>query len=290
MVRKPKVPARITSPKLWRRVIKETFFALGDKNLGTLAAGIAFFATLSFFPFIATLVAISGIVLEPHQMTDIAQAIGAYLPQDIAHLITTQLTNATQNKAGNVFVAFTAFTLAIFSISGAVNTAMTAANVAYGVKETRTYIRVKLIGMLWTLGIIIAMAILLPVLFVNDSFLQGYGFNESAISMYLFLRWVVLFVLVVTGLAYFYHYGPNRARTPFQWLSWGAFVATIMWLIVTGAFFIYLQYFANFSNSYSLFAGIIAMMGWLNLSSFVILVGAEINYRLDSYLRPNLAK
>lgn len=287
MVKGRKEKMHIFSPQVWWSVIKEIFFALGEKNLGMLGASIAFYATLSFFPLIASLVAIGGIVLEPHQMAEVGSSIASYMPQDIANLVTTQLSNATQNKEANPFIAVIALTLAIFSISGAVNTAMTATNIAYGIKENRNPIRLKLIGMFWALGLVVSLAIILPVLFINTSFLKDVGLNGVVIASYSVLRWVTLFLVVVVGLAFFYHYGPNRARTPFQWFSRGAVIATIMWLIVTAGFFIYLQYFANFSDSYSLFAGIIAMMLWLNLTSFIVVIGAEINHRLDKHLGTN---
>jgi membrane protein len=267
--------------KVWKKVFVKTFFAIGEKRLDTLAAGIAFFGTLSFFPFMAALVAIGGIVLEPHQMNDIANAVGVYLPSDIANLITTQLTHATQDKSSNGIIAIGAVILAIFGISGAVTTAISATNAAYGIQETRNAIKLRITSMVWTFIILVLIQIMLPLLFVGNKLLTNLQIPAETIALYGYLRWIILFVLLTIGLALFYHYGPNRARTKFQWLSWGALTATLLWIFVTALFFVYLQYFANFSNSYSLFAGIIAMMMWLNFSSLAILVGAEVNYQLE---------
>ena len=283
MTKQSTIRRRLPSWKVWKNVAASVFVGVAEKNLGTLAAGMAFFATLSFFPLIASLVAVGGIVLEPHQMSDVGATFAHYLPQDIANLITTQLNNATQHKVGNIFVAIISFVLAVFSISGAVNAAQIGTNVAYNIKETRSIVRFKLVGMLWTFGLIIALAVLLPILFVNEAFLLKQGFSAALTSAYSIVRWLALILLAVIGLAFFYHYGPNRSRTKFQWFSWGAIIATVLWLFVTAGFFVYLQYFADFSDSYSLFAGIIAMMLWLNLTSFIILIGAEINYQLDEH-------
>lgn len=281
MTKASDVDLTIPSVKTWRKVAKRTFFAIGEKRLDTLAAGIAFFGTLSFFPFVATLVAIGGIVLDPSQMNDVANAVGAYLPHDIANLITTQLTNATQDKSHNSIIAVGAVLLAIFGISGAVTTAISATNAAYGIQETRNAIKLRVTSMVWTFIVLIIIQILLPLLFIGNTILTSFGVPPATISLYGIARWIILFILLTIGLALFYHYGPNRARTKFQWVSWGALVATLLWITVTAIFFIYLQYFSNFSNSYSLFAGIIAMMMWLNFSSLAILVGAEVNYQLE---------
>ena len=203
MTKRLSVSTSILSPDLWGRIAKEIFFALGDKNLGMLGASIAFYATLSFFPLIASLVAIGGIVLEPHQMIEVGSRIASYLPQDIASLITTQLSNATQHKEANPFIAIFALAIAIFGISSAVNTAMAATNTAYDIKETRHPVRLKIIGMMWALGLVISLAIILPVLFINESFLQVIGMNTMVITAYSVLRWVALFLLVIVGLRSF---------------------------------------------------------------------------------------
>lgn len=285
MVKKSDIHSKTLPLKTWLTIAKDTFFAMGEKNFGGLAAGIAFFMTLSFFPFIAATVAIAGTVIEPSQLTQVVTAVSEYLPKDIANLITTQLANAVQDKNSNFFVATISLLIALFSISGAVNAAMTATNAAYELNETRNPVKLKLIAMLWTLEIIVSIAIVLPILFVSGDFLRAFGVSDDLMHILGVARWLVLLLLAALGLAYFYHYGPNRANTKFQWVSWGAIIATVMWLLITALFFVYLQYFANFSDSYSLFAGIIAMMMWLNLSALVLLIGAEINHRLDTHAK-----
>ena len=90
-------------------------------------------------------------------------------------------------------------------------------------------------------------------------------------------------IIALVGLAVIYHFAPASKRK-WKWLSWGSIIATIMWIAITAGFFIYLQYFANFSNSYSLFAGIIALMMWINFSALAVLVGAYVNKSFEQSL------
>lgn len=273
------------SVKTWINVAKQTFLSIGEKRLDTLAAGIAFFGTLSFFPLVTTLVAIGGIILEPSQMNDVTNAINTYLPHDIANFITTQLTSATQNKSHNSVVAIGAVMLAIFGISGAVTATISATNAAYGIKETRNVIKLRATSMVWTFIVLIIVQILIPLLFIGNRVLASFHVAPATIVLYEIARWIILIVLLTGGLALFYHYGPNRARTKLQWMSRGALVATLLWITVTALFFIYLQNFSSFSSYYSLFAGIIAMMIWLNLGSLSILIGAEVNHQLENHTK-----
>jgi membrane protein len=91
----------------------------------------------------------------------------------------------------------------------------------------------------------------------------------------------VLILIVALFLAVFYRYGPNRETPYWQWVSWGSVLASVLWLGVTALFFVYARYFADFSDSYSVFAGIIVLMTWLNLTAFIVLLGAEVNNRLE---------
>jgi membrane protein len=104
---------------------------------------------------------------------------------------------------------------------------------------------------------------------------------EDLATILLFARWPLLIVLVTIGLSILYRYGPNRKKPRWQWLTWGALIATVVWLIITVVFFIYVQNFANFASTYSVFAGIIIAMMWLNYSATAIILGAQINHRLE---------
>jgi membrane protein len=270
------------SLKDWRFALLETKNAIGTKNIGILSAGIAYFATLAFFPLIAAAVAIAAFVLDAHQLKDVVHSLEMYLPADIASLISTQLKNALGNGSANIIVAVIAILLSLFSVSGATQNVITATNIIYERTESRNFIKLRLRSLLLTFGLIVTAFISISLLVVNGNMLNNIGVPEAIIILISYLRWVVLAVLVALGLAVFYRYGPDRKNPKWQWVSWGAVIATVVWLLGTTLFFIYAQYFANFSDTYSLFAGIIVLMTWLNLSAFIILLGATINHRLES--------
>lgn len=268
--------------KSWRKALLETKDAIGSKNISMLSAGIAYFGVLAFFPLMAAIVAIAGLAVQPDKIQEMAATASQYVPSDIHKLLVTQLENATGKTASNALVAVVGVGLSIFSVSGAIGNIMNALNIMYGAKETRNFIRQKLTSILLTVGMILVMIVLVPLLFAGGDFLKWLGLPGIFVAVFSYMRWVLLGGLMMTSLAVLYHFGPDRQPRPdWQWVSWGAIMATLVWIAGSALFFVYLQYFANFSNSYSLFAGLIALMTWLNLSSFIILLGAEINHRLE---------
>ncbi len=265
----------------WKTVFRETRSALSDKNLGVLAAGVAYFATLSFFPMMVALVSIAVLFINSDQLQEIVAAANTYLPQDIAALITTQLTNLIDKPSTSLIAGSIALLIALWGISGAVENLIRALNTAYDVRETRGFVQMRLRSLVLTISVIVLLMIFVPLMGVTEGWLIGIGISPGFVLILSVLRWVLLVTIVMMSLATLYHYAPNRARPKWRWVSWGAIVATSLWIVASGLFFIYTRYFANFSDAYSLFAGIIVMMIWFNLSALTILIGAEVNHNLE---------
>ena len=265
----------------WKQALKETKDALRNKNLPMLAAGVAFFTTLSFFPMLAAGVAIAALVIEPGQVAQIVTSFESYLPKDLASLISTQLATLSGKDTGNILVAVFAILLSLYSASAATQNLITATNRSYDIEETRGFIKVKLISLALTLAGLLLAFILVPLLLVTPDFLQTIGISEAIATTIVWLRWPLVLAIITTALAAFYRYGPDRKDPKWQWVSWGAGAATLIWLIGTALFFLYAQNYGSFGESYGVFAGIIILMTWLNLSAFIFLLGAEVNHRLE---------
>ncbi len=263
------------------RVLRSAIAGTFDDNLLMLGSSIAFGGTLAFFPLVAACVAFAGLVVQPDQLQEIVGMLDQYLPDDIASLLTAQISNAIGHTSANIWVAFIATTIAIIGVSNAVGSVVRAVNMVYGLKETRHFLKLRLMGIGMTIVMTLGMLLVVPLIVLNNAIVEGIGVPPLVASSLLILRWPLLALLMMIGLAIFYRFAPNRARGTWQWLTWGSVVATCMWIVVTVLFFVYLQHFANVSDSYSLFAGIVALMIWLNFSGLVVLVGAKINRRLE---------
>jgi len=265
----------------WRYALIKAIKNINAKNIPILAAGAAYFSTLSFFPLVIAIVAIATLAMGDGELKSALHAIEQYVPRDIGGVLSAQFENALNNKSGNITAGVIAFVFAIAGMTGATQNLISATNIAYDQKERRSFLRVTLISVGLTLGAMIGIVLLGIFLTLNRSILIHIGTPPLIAAAFPYLRWIFIIIGIVFSLATFYRYGPSRPNAKWHWVSWGATVATIIWLIGTIAFFLYVQYFGNFSNSYSLFAGLIILMIWFNLSSFIILLGAQINYHLE---------
>lgn len=265
----------------WKSVAIGVKDSVGQKNLPTLAAGVAYYLILALFPTLAAAVAISALLITTEQLDALVNAVEAYLPSEASGVVGTQLQTLVSRRTDNLLVAGIAVAIALFSASGASRNLVIASNAAYGVRESRGWLAQQGWGLVWTVMGLVFGLVVVVLLAANQGFLRYIGFSEALIPWLLYGRWLVILLLAILGLAVFYRYGPNRSQVRWQWVSWGATVATVVWFVATLLFFTYVQNFANYSYSYSLFAGIIILMIWMNLSALIILLGAAINHQLE---------
>lgn len=264
-----------------KTTINEVRKSLSSKSLPTLAAGVAFYSILALFPFLAAAVAIAALLITPDQLQALGDAIEFYLPAGVSELIITQLEEFVARRADNSIVAVIAVAIAIVSASGATRNLVIASNVAYGVKDSRSWIKRHVWGVVWIVAVLVLSLSVVSLLALNSSFLVYSGVPPGAASLLLAVRWLAIVVLAIFALSVFYRYGPDRPNAEWQWISWGAVVASVAWMIGTAIFFGYVQSFANYTQTYTVFAGMVILMIWLNLSALIVVLGAEFNHQLD---------
>jgi membrane protein len=263
-----------------KQIIKKAMQYLDEfnqKKIGILAAGVAFFTTLAFFPAIAAAVAISTFFIGDSNLKAVVEALHTYLPPEMAAMVSAQLQMESGNHAGNLVIATIGILVALFSASGAVSNLTTALNAAYDVEENRNFIKVKLISIALTLGAVITGIVSILLLVIRPEYLENLGVPGLFTSLLPYARWVIILMIVCLSLEVLYRYGVNRKKRRFRFFTLGTVIATLLWMAATVLFFVYAQYFAGFSRSYSVFAGMVVLMLWLNLSSLAVLVGAMIN-------------
>ena len=167
--------------------------------------------------------------------------------------------------------------IALWSASAGISNLLTAVNVAYDEEEKRGFVKKRLMSLGLTLAAIVFMVIILGLVAVLPPLLKAV-FGSGALRWLLQIAgWLVMVVLVAVALAILYRLGPDRDAPRMRWVSVGAVVATVIWLVASIGFSIYTSTFGNYAKTYGVFAGIVVLLFWLWLTMYAILLGAEIN-------------
>ena len=244
----------------------------------TLAGGVAFFAFLAVFPTLIAALTLYGLVADPAQVAQQMQSLSGVLPSDSRRLVTEQLTALTRGSEGALTLGLIVSLLtALWSASSATSTLITAVNTAYDEQETRGLVKLRVTALGLTLGGIVFVLVTLALVAVVPAVLDHLGLDVAGRVAAQVLRWVVLVGVMIVSMAVVYRVAPNRADARFSWVSPGALVATMLWLVGNVAFGAYVNFFGTFNKTYGALAGVIVFMLWLYVTSFIVLLGAEIN-------------
>jgi len=260
----------------WRQIVTRAFAEGTKDNVSMLAGGVAFFGFLAVFPALIALVSLYGLVADPAEAAQTLQSLTSGLPESTRPLIADQLNSVVNASTGGLTTGLIISALAaLFSASSGVQNLIAAVNIAYDETESRGAIKLRLISLGLTVGAIVFIIVAIVLVAVAPILLDQLGTVGRVLGQV--VRWVLLVVIVVFGLAVLYRTAPDRDAPRFRWVTLGSVAATVLWVAGSVAFSLYVDNFGSYNKTYGALAGVIVLMLWMYLTSYIVLLGAEIN-------------
>ena len=270
----------------WKDILLRVKDEIASDHVGLVAAGIAFYALLAIFPGIGAVMAIAGLVAEPEVVAAQIEELGAILPEQAAEIIIGQATEVAGGQQGGLgLAAVIGILLSLWSASKAMASTMEGLNVAYDEKETRGFFVRTALRLALTLGVIIGFFITVAVIIVLPIALDLLPIGSLAETVATVLRWPVVAAIAVLGLAILYRYGPSRDEPEWKWVTPGAGIAVILWLVASVAFAVYVRNFGSYQESFGTLGGVIVLLTWLWISAYIVLLGAELDAEIEAQTR-----
>jgi membrane protein len=273
-------------PKGWRDVLLRVKADVKEDQVALIAAGVAFYAMLALFPTLTAAISIYGLRVSPQQAAKHVQELTQIMPKQAAQLIGTQLTAvATTSSGAKLTSLIISIVTALWSASAGMKALITGVNIAYDERESRGFIKLRGLALLLTVGAILVFGLAIGAIAVFPALaskLPGGHVLELVANV---LRWVILAVVIIGGLAVIYRLSPDRDQPRMRWVSSGAIMAAVFWLIASIGFSFYADNFSNYNKTYGSLGAVIILMFWLYISAFIILLGAELNGQLELQTR-----
>ncbi len=266
----------------WRDILLRVKDEISDDHVSITAAGVAFYGLLAIFPAIAALISIAALVIDPAEVEAQLAQITSGLPEDAASLLTDQAHNIASTAEGQAsLAALFGIALALYSASAGVKTLMEGMNIAYDEGEERGFVRFQLTALVLTIVLIFGVLLALGAAVVLPAIIDAIGLGGTLGTVLEYGRWPVLALMAMLGLGILYRYGPSRADARWQWITPGTVIATVLWLIGSLAFSIYVQNFGSYDETYGSIGGVIILLMWFWVSAFIVLLGAELNAEME---------
>lgn len=266
----------------WKDVGLRVKDELKEDQVPLLAAGVAFFLLLAMFPALAALVSVYGLVADPDQVAQQVTDLTGSLPQDAQSLITDQLESITSQEQGIGLTLAASVLAALWAASSGVKHLISAVNAAYDERESRKFFALRGLALALTLGGILFAALAVGVIGVLPAVADSLPFGSAGQVLVQVASYAGLAIGFALSLAVLYRYAPDRDEPRWQWVSWGAVIATVVWLAASVAFTVYIQNFGSYGETYGSLGAVIVLMLWLVITAFAVILGAEINSELEA--------
>lgn len=260
--------------------IKEMVTHFIHDDVPGLSAQLAYYFLLSIFPFLIFSVALLGYL--PISTKGVLEIIEQITPGKVTEALENTLGEFLNIKRGGLL--FFSFVGTIWTASSGINALIWALNKAYDVPQERAWWLTRIMSILFTFGMVVAILItlLLPVFgkIIEVHIIQILNLNGATFFIWSVIRWVVSLVFLTLIFGLLYYFAPNR-KVPWKHVFIGAGFASIGWIIVSFGFSFYVNSFANYSIMYGSLGGVIVLMTWFYLSAMIIIVGGQINAMIE---------
>jgi membrane protein len=271
------IPARGWKDILWR-----TYEEFNKDRVMSVAAGVTYYALLALFPAIAALVSIYGLFADPGTIQDHLNTLSGVLPSGALDIIREQVTRIASQGGGTLGFGFVfGLGLSLWSSNAGMKAIFDALNIVYGEDEKRSFIKLNLLSLSFTLGAIAFILIALAGIIVLPIVLNFIGLGSGTEWLVSLARWPILLIGVIFGLSLIYRFGPSRDKAEWRWVTPGGIVAAVLWLAVSMLFSWYVANFGSYNETYGSLGAVIGFMTWIWLSTIVVLLGAEINAEME---------
>lgn len=264
----------------WRHIAVETLKSYFlDPDNSPRCAAVAFFGFLSFFPAIATIALIYGIVANRQLVAETVEAADYVLPDMARGIVAEQLTMlASQPPAALGIGLLISVPLALWSGSRGVDALLFAMSRIRGEKEKRNVIT----SVLYAVGLSIVGAIFLVIALLTVAGLPALiPWPSGDELLVLLLRWPILLILTVGILAVLYRWGPDRHPRKFRYIWPGAILASLLWLLAGAVFSIYVENWGNYEATFGSVSAAVVLLLWLYNSAQILVLGAAFNTEIE---------
>jgi membrane protein len=266
----------------WKRVLLNTYAEIGDDRLVAVAAGVVFYALLAIFPAVTAFVSLYGLVASYDAINDHISLLSYVLPAGGLDIVREQIGRIVSKggeKLGFGFIL--GLTLALWSANAGIKAMMDALNVIHDEDERRSFIRLNVVSLTFTLGALVFLLLAVGAVVAFPLVMSTFGLAALTDTATWLIRWPVLFGLILFSLAILYRFGPNRENARWRWISMGSVVAALAWLAGSALLSLYLSNFADYDATYGSLGAAIGLMMWMWLTTSVVLAGAELDSEIE---------
>lgn len=267
----------------WSDILLGTYRSISDDRVLAVAAGVAFYGLLAVFPAVGAIVSLYGLFADGATIAGTLDQLSSLLPGGAIEVIGNEIQRVAAAGSGKLSASFLlGLVIAIWGANAGVKAVFDAINIAYGVNEERSFLKLNLVSLAFTVGAIaFVLAALVAIVALPISF-HYLGLDAALEALLRYARWPLIWLVVAFALACLYRFGPTRSLDPkWRWITWGSASAATLWLVGSALFSWYAGSFGSYNKTYGSLGAVIGFMTWMWISAAVVIMGAELNAKIE---------
>lgn len=265
----------------WKKFFLKLYNKVDATDVFNRAALVAFYFSFALFPLLLFLVTLAGLVLSSTDTLkrDLYSYLFQIMPSSAYNLVHKTLDEIIESSSSGKLTLGLFITL--WSASAGVDALRSSLNSVYELRETRPWWKTRLQSVLLTFLFIILLAFALITISTGwemfQYLLSTAGFEISSPLVLATIQWASLLIVLLFATEVIYNWLPCHEKFRWYWITPGSLVAILLWVLFTGAFRVYLQYFNTYNKAYGSLGAVIILMLWMFLTGTAILLGGAIN-------------
>jgi membrane protein len=251
-------------------------------NCMMLASALAYSTFFAIPSVLIVTVGVFTLIASPETITSLIGHFRTFMPEEATTLLRQSLLRADRNAGSSLALTIVGFVLAVWAVTGAMNSYMTALNMTYERKDRRSFVRKRIVAskmagvLAVAFALVAAFTILGPVVESAISSRIGWG-GEVLDVVWWVVQWPILLGALLVAFATLLYLGPDVEQPKWEFLTPGSFVAALLWIASSALFAVYTATFASYNKTWGTLSAVIVMLTWLWITAMALLLGAEIN-------------
>ena len=270
----------------WRELGKRVWSEIQEDNVFGRAAELSYYFLLALFPFLIFLTSIIGLILGSGTGTrhTLFAYLGRIMPPSAFQLLDDTMREvSTASGGGKLSFGILA---ALWAASNGMTAITQSLNTAYDLEESRPWWKQRLAAITLTIAlsvlIILALVLIVAGGHIAEWLASAYGLGPVFPVAWKIIQWPVVLACMILAFALIYYFAPDVRKQAWTWLTPGAAIGVVLWLLVSIAFRLYLNFFDSYSATYGSLGAVIILMLWLYFTGTAVLIGGEINSEIEN--------
>lgn len=268
-----------------KQLARKVWGGIDENNILGRASELAYNFLLSIFPMLLFLVSLFGLFASRASgfQDRLFFYLSTVLPPVAYQVVFKTVHDVARNASGGKLTI--GIVLALWSASGGMTTMISTLNGVYGVRDSRSFFKVRAIAVALTLAISVLVILALTLVMVGSgaaTFMAHHlGLSDLWVTTWKILQWPVALFFISFAYALVYYFGPNLHEQHWYWITPGSVVGVLLWIAVSFGLRVYIHFFNSYSKTYGSLGAVIILLLWFYVTGLAFLIGAEVNAEIE---------